>query len=63
MMREKLDDSKEWKAVTSDAQREACSAAVASAVAWFDEEVGFDTNTSQVLVSWVVELYFGLISV
>ena len=62
-MREKLEDSKEWKAVTSDAQLEACSAAVARAVAWFDKEVGFDTNTSQVLVSWVVELYFGLISV
>ncbi len=62
-MREKLEDSIEWKAVTCDAQREACSAALASAVAWFDEEVGFDTNTSQVLACWVVTLCFGLISV
>jgi hypothetical protein len=63
MMREKLDDSKEWKAVTSDAQREACAAAVANAVAWFDEEVGFDTNTSQVHAHWFIELCFGFIFV
>jgi hypothetical protein len=49
MMREKLDESKEWSAVTSEEQRQACSAAVAAAINWFDEEVGIDTNTSQVL--------------
>jgi hypothetical protein len=48
MMREKLEESKEWSAVTSEEQRQACSAAVASAINWFDEEVGIDTNTSQV---------------
>jgi hypothetical protein len=47
MMREKLDESAEWKAVTNDEQRQACSEAVAAAVNWFDEEVGVDTNTSQ----------------
>jgi hypothetical protein len=48
MMREKLDESAEWKAVTSEEQRQACTEAVAAAVNWFDEEVGMDTNTSQV---------------
>ena len=47
-MREKLEESKEWSAVTSEEQRQACSAAVATAINWFDEEVGIDTNTSQV---------------
>ncbi len=47
-MREKLEESNEWKAVTSEEQRQACSAAVATAINWFDEEVGIDTNTSQV---------------
>jgi hypothetical protein len=48
MMREKLEESAEWKAVTSEEQRQACSEAVTKAVTWFDEEVGIDTNTSQV---------------
>jgi hypothetical protein len=48
MMREKLDESAEWKAVTNEEQRQACTEAVAAAVNWFDEEVGVDTNTSQV---------------
>jgi hypothetical protein len=47
MMREKMDESQEWKAVTSEEQRQAVSAAVANAIAWFDDEVGIDTNTSQ----------------
>jgi hypothetical protein len=47
MMREKLDESAEWKAVTNEEQRQACTEAVAAAVNWFDEEVGVDTNTSQ----------------
>ena len=46
-MREKMDESQEWKAVTSEEQRQAVSAAVANAIAWFDDEVGIDTNTSQ----------------
>ena len=48
MMREKLEESAEWKAVTSEVQRQACSDAVAKAVNWFDEDAGIDTNTSQV---------------
>jgi hypothetical protein len=48
MMREKLEESSEWKGVTSAEQRQACSDAVAAAVTWFDEEAGVDTNTSQV---------------
>ncbi len=47
-MREKLEESQEWRAVTSEEQRQACSAAVATAINWFDEDVGIDTNTSQV---------------
>ena len=47
MMREKIDESQEWKAVTSEEQRQAVSDAVANAIAWFDDEVGIDTNTSQ----------------
>ena len=50
MMREKLDESAEWKAVTSEQQRQACTEAVAAAGNWFDEEVGVDTNTSQVRI-------------
>jgi hypothetical protein len=48
MMREKLDESAEWKSVMSEEQRQACTEAVSAAVTWFDEESGIDTNTSQV---------------
>ena len=55
MMREKLEESAEWKSVTSEEQRQACSDAVAKAVNWFDEDAGVDTNTSQVRACAVVE--------
>ena len=55
MMREKLEESAEWKGVTSEEQRQACSDAVAKAVNWFDEDAGVDTNTSQVRACAVVE--------
>ena len=53
MMREKLEESAEWKSVTSEEQRQACTDAVAAAVTWFDEESGIDTNTSQVPARFV----------